>query len=420
VDAAGSNVYIADTRNNAIKVWNAASGHLEPLVSEGLQLPFGVAVDAAGNVYIADTVHHAIKEWNATTQDVVTLVTTELGAPSGVAVDGAGNVYFSDGADNTIKEWIAASGLVSPLVSTGLDTPNGVAEDGAGHVHFADSHNNAIKTLTRAFVPGDFVSEGAAAGSDHLLPVLPTGQSLTGLFAPRSDQSWLTLDASADGVVHFSFTANTGVARTAHITLLGQSITMTQAAPRVTPSLTWSDPADITYGTPLGAAQLDATADVPGTFTYTPAAGKVLNAGPNQPLFVQFTPDDPVKYTTATKMVTINVLKADTTTTVMDAGGTYDGTTAFAASAAVTGAGKITGNPKVTYFDNTTSKNLGTTAPINAGNYTATATHAGDANHNGSSASVTFDILKAPLRRSRRAWRRPRTTARPTPAVRAR
>ena len=44
------------------------------------------------------------------------------------------------------------------------------------------------------------------------------------------------------------------------------------------PFITWLPPADITYGTPLGAAQLNASADVAGTFTYTPAPGTVLGA----------------------------------------------------------------------------------------------------------------------------------------------
>ena len=46
-----------------------------------------------------------------------------------------------------------------------------------------------------------------------------------------------------------------------------------------TPTVTWAAPAAITYGTALSATQLDATASVPGTFTYTPAAGTILGAG---------------------------------------------------------------------------------------------------------------------------------------------
>jgi hypothetical protein len=66
------------------------------------------------------------------------------------------------------------------------------------------------------------------------------------------------------------------------------TVTVGQAAP----TITWANPAAITYGTPLGPTQLNATADVPGTFMYTPAAGTVLNAGPNQVLTVVFTPAD--------------------------------------------------------------------------------------------------------------------------------
>ena len=45
---------------------------------------------------------------------------------------------------------------------------------------------------------------------------------------------------------------------------------------QATPTITWSNPADITYGTALSGTQLDATANVPGTFAYTPASGTVL------------------------------------------------------------------------------------------------------------------------------------------------
>ena len=45
------------------------------------------------------------------------------------------------------------------------------------------------------------------------------------------------------------------------------------------PTITWNTPAAITYGTALSSTQLSATANVPGTFVYTPAAGTVLKAG---------------------------------------------------------------------------------------------------------------------------------------------
>ena len=45
-----------------------------------------------------------------------------------------------------------------------------------------------------------------------------------------------------------------------------------------TPEITWSKPDDIIYGTSLNSTQLDASASVDGTYTYTPASGTVLRA----------------------------------------------------------------------------------------------------------------------------------------------
>jgi uncharacterized repeat protein (TIGR01451 family) len=78
-----------------------------------------------------------------------------------------------------------------------------------------------------------------------------------------------------------------------------------------TPIVIWADPADITYPTPLGSTQLNATANVPGTFAYTPPAGTVLNPGPSQLLSVLLTPTDSSNYTTASAEVHINVLSSD-------------------------------------------------------------------------------------------------------------
>ena len=88
-------------------------------------------------------------------------------------------------------------------------------------------------------------------------------------------------------------------------------INVTQA----TPTITWSNPANITYGTPLDSTQLDATSPESGTFAYNPDTGTVLSAGPNQTLSTTFTPtgNDAVNYTTAKDTVYINVTQANPT-----------------------------------------------------------------------------------------------------------
>jgi hypothetical protein len=71
--------------------------------------------------------------------------------------------------------------------------------------------------------------------------------------------------------------------------------------------LTWPTPADIVYGAPLGAAQLNATANVAGTFSYSPPVGTVLPIGNSQVLSATFTPSSS-QYPITSKSVLINVL----------------------------------------------------------------------------------------------------------------
>ena len=80
-----------------------------------------------------------------------------------------------------------------------------------------------------------------------------------------------------------------------------------------TPIVTWAHPVDITYGTPLSEAQLNATASVPGVFTYSPPLGTCLQAGSSQTLRVSFVPADLTRYTEASASVILNVLPAPLT-----------------------------------------------------------------------------------------------------------
>jgi hypothetical protein len=71
------------------------------------------------------------------------------------------------------------------------------------------------------------------------------------------------------------------------------------------------EPAPTVFGTiltttPLGPAELNATADTPGTFVYTPAEGTFLSAG-TQTLSVTFTPSDTTHYAVTKDTVQIVV-----------------------------------------------------------------------------------------------------------------
>ena len=136
-----------------------------------------------------------------------------------------------------------------------------------------------------ASVPGSFTYSPIAG---TVLPVGP-GQILSVTFTPTDTVDYTTASA------------------TTTINVLNPVLT--------TPTITWANPADITYGTPLSATQLDAAASVPGSFAYTPAAGTVLNAGQGKILSVTFTPTDTTDYNSVTTTTTINVQQATPTIT---------------------------------------------------------------------------------------------------------
>lgn len=111
-----------------------------------------------------------------------------------------------------------------------------------------------------------------------------------------------------------------------------------------TPLITWPAPRSIVTGTPLGPAQLNATANTAGTFVYSPPAGTVLPGGRGQTLAVAFTPLDAAAFTTAAATVTIDVvnivpnvvgLPRSAATAAIAAAGLAPGTEAQASSAIV-------------------------------------------------------------------------------------
>jgi len=139
------------------------------------------------------------------------------------------------------------------------------------------------------------------------------------------------------------------------VSLVNGTLTVGQA----TPTMTWTNPAAIIYGTALSSNQLDATANVPGSFAYTPTNGTVINAGTNR-LSVVFTPADPVDYSSATDSVSLLVSPAPLTVTAANASRAYG-----QANPVFTGA--ITG---VTNGDNiTASYSCSATSTSPAGTY---------------------------------------------------
>ena len=223
-----------------------------------------------------------------------------------------------------------------------------------------------------------------------VLPGLDT-PTLLGLFSTvpyLHDGSAATVEAAVSAHTGVSLTPTETSDLAAYLRQLDDASTVPPAA-----STTWTAPAAITYGAALGGAQLNATANVPGTFVYTPAAGTILNAGVARVLSVTFTPNDLVNYGPATATVTLEVLRAPLTITAQDKSKVYG-----AALPALTAAysGFVNGDTTASLD---TPVSLGTTATTGspAGGYTITAGGATDANYLITHVNGTLTVTRAAL-----------------------
>jgi hypothetical protein len=154
---------------------------------------------------------------------------------------------------------------------------------------------------------------------------------------------------------------------------------------QATPIITWSAPAAIPYGTTLSGTQLDATANVPGTFVYSPAAGTTLNAG-SQTLSVTFTPTDTTDYASASASVTLQVNKAASTITwATPSAITYGtGLSATQLDATANVAGTFAYSPAA-----------GTVLTAGSQTLTVTFTPSNPTDYSGATASATLQVNKA-------------------------
>jgi hypothetical protein len=160
--------------------------------------------------------------------------------------------------------------------------------------------NNQTKTYgqTLTFAGTEFTTGGLVNG-DTVTSVTLTSSGAAGT-ATVGDSPYTIVPSAAVGTGLTNYTVN----------LVNGTLIVIQA----TPVITWTSARPIIYGAVLTTNQLNATADVAGSFAYNPTNGTVLNAGTNT-LSVIFVPTDTVDYSSATDTVSLNVERAGQTIT---------------------------------------------------------------------------------------------------------
>lgn len=175
-----------------------------------LTMPNGVAVDSLGNIYIADTKDQEIRIVAAGQSDIETFAgngtscfnehsgcgdggppaSAQLWSPKGVFTDAAGDVYIADTSSNRIRGVVKGSNIITTLVdNTGAqgfvgdgglataaetDGPVGIFADALGNLLVADTGNQRIRSVTSGATPTITTIAGGGMGGDGGLPTAAT------------------------------------------------------------------------------------------------------------------------------------------------------------------------------------------------------------------------------------------------------
>jgi len=214
---------------------------------------------------------------------------------------------------------------------------------------------------------------GAFNGSAHVVAVTTSPAGLTAVSIKYDATTTAPVDAGSYAIVATLTNPNYDA----------EDATGTLVIDKATPIITWANPADIEFGTPLGTTQLNATAEgiggasLNGTFTYAPAAGVVLHAG-LRTLSVAFAPTDSRNYNgVPATTVQLNVLKANQTIAFGALATKTYGDLPFTIGATASS------NLPVTFATAAPCSVSGATLTINgAGTCTITASQAGDDDYN--------------------------------------
>jgi outer membrane protein assembly factor BamB len=155
LDAQG-NVYVADTGNARIQVFDAEGTVLLSIADARFTGPLYVAVDDAGRIYVTDA-SEKVHVFNGRGDPLQGFgqpgsLPSQFSGIADLAVDAAGDLYVADSGNGRVQKFSLLSGLLLTLGEEGeegeeaglLSRPQGVALDGEANVYVADAQTGRI------------------------------------------------------------------------------------------------------------------------------------------------------------------------------------------------------------------------------------------------------------------------------------
>ncbi len=143
-------LYITDLGNSRVKIFDYEGNYLFDFGN--VSHPQGVTVDREGKIYVVEPLNCQVKIFDATGTKLIKKFGDELlfARPSGIATDSQLNIYVLDTVLNTIQVFDQRG---FPLYSYGgkgkkdgeFNSPNGIYVDGNDRIYVADTNNQRVQ-----------------------------------------------------------------------------------------------------------------------------------------------------------------------------------------------------------------------------------------------------------------------------------
>jgi uncharacterized protein (TIGR03663 family) len=168
-------VYVADSGNHRIQVFDAGGNFITAWGSEGtgpgqFSEPWGIAVAEDGTVYVADTWNHRVQAFSATGEflhqfgeytNVQHDAQEDPGnfwGPRDIAIDAQGNLYVTDTGNKRVQKFDPQGNFLQlwgggGIVPGAFEEPVGIDIDDQGNIYVADTWNRRVQKFDANFEP---------------------------------------------------------------------------------------------------------------------------------------------------------------------------------------------------------------------------------------------------------------------------
>ncbi|NBS14273.1 MAG: hypothetical protein EBT57_05620, partial [Verrucomicrobia bacterium] len=265
------------------------------------------------------------------------------------------------------------------LILSGANSYTGLTTVEAGTLALSGSGTAPVTMKTGSVLEVSMTNPASILGAGLTLEM---GSQVRIIGSPSNGLTYTLATASA---VTNNATLETSIPGY-QLAVSGNSLVLMPSA-LVTPTITWSNPVAITYGTALSSTQLNAASSAAGGFTYSPTNGTVLPVGTNT-LTAIFTATDTNSYVSpVTNTVSLVVNKATPSITSPPTASAITYGQTLASSTLTGGEGSVAGS--FTFTTPSTAPSAGTA------NQSVTFTPTDSASYNPASTTVSVTVNKA-------------------------